>query len=233
MSDPYKIAARRILLTLLEASRKTEFIEYDYLREKTRLADQILLTILEDLNKREHIVLEAGGVIVTSRIGLVEEALRQGIPVDRASLYLDWRDFEALAAKYLRAHGYKVYRNLRLPPPRGLEVDVLGLGKRYAVIVDCKHWSPGYSKKWKLRRAAEDHLERVERLRTRLWVLARRYGEELRNIRRIVPVIVTLTDPGVRYIGKVLVSPINVFNNLLLELDAVVEELGTIIVFND
>ncbi len=233
MSDPYRIAARRVLLTLLEASKKTGFIEYDYLREKTRLASQVLLNVLEDLGKREYIVLEAGGVIVASRISLVEEALRQGIPVDKASLYLDWRDFEALAAKYLQAHGYRVYRNLRLPPPHGLEVDVLGLGRRYTVIVDCKHWSPGYSKKWKLRKAVEDHLERIERLKKRLWVLARKYGEELKGIKKVVPVIVTLTDPGIRYIDKVLVSPINAFNNLLLDLDAVVEELGTIIVFTE
>ncbi len=233
MSDPYKIAARRVLLILLEASKKSDFIEYNYLREKTRLASQVLLSILEELSKKEHIVLEAGGVLVISRINLVEEALRQGIPVDKASLYLDWRDFEALTAKYLQAHGYRVYRNLRLPSPHGLEIDVLGLGKRYTVIVDCKHWSPGYSKKWKLRRAVEDHLERIEKLKKRLWVLARRYGDELRNIKKIVPVIVTLTDPGVRYIDKILISPINAFNSLLLDLDAIVEELGTIISFEE
>ncbi len=233
MSDPYKIAARRVLLTLLEASKKTDFIEYDYLREKTRLVSQVLLSILEELSKREYIVLEAGGALVVSRISLVEEALRQGVPIDRASLYLDWKDFEALTAKYLQAHGYRVYRNLRLPPPHGLEIDVLGLGKRYTVIVDCKHWSPGYSKKWKLRKAVEDHLERIEKLRKRLWVLARRHGEELKSIKKVVPVIVTLTDLGIRYIDKVLVSPINAFNSLLLDLDVIVEELGTMILFEE
>lgn len=229
MSDPYKIAVRKVLLALLEASRKSDFIEYSYLREKTRLTGQVLLDILKDLGKREQIVLEAGGIIIASRIGLVEEALRHGIPVDRASLYLDWRDFEALTAKYLQAHGYRVYRNLRLPPPHGLEIDVLGLGKRYTIVVDCKHWSPGYSKKWKLRRAVEDHLERIEKLKNRLWVLARKYGEELGNIKKIIPVIVTLTDPGVRRIDRVLVSPISTFNSLLLDLDVIVEELKTII----
>ena len=233
MSDPYRLAVRKVLFTLLEASKKTSFIEYNYLKEKTRLASQVLLDVLEELSKSEEIVLEAGGVVVASRIGLVEEALRYGVPVDRASLYLDWRDFEALTAKYLQAHGYKVYRNLRLPPPHGLEIDVLGLGPRYTVIVDCKHWSPGYSKKWKLRRAVEDHLERIGKLKNRLWVLARKYGEELRSIKKIVPVIVTLTDPGIRRIEKALISPINTLNDLLLSLDAIVEELGTIVLLED
>ncbi len=233
MLDPYKLAMRRTILVLLEASKKTSFIEYDYLREKTRLAGNILREILDQLAGTRDIVLEAGGVIVASRISLVEEALKQGIPVDKASLYLDWRDFEALTAKYLQAHGYRVHRNLRLPPPHGLEIDVLGMGKRYTIIVDCKHWSPGYSKKWKLRKAVEDHLERINKVEKRLWVLARKYGEELRGIKKIVPVIVTLTDPGIRHIGKVLISPINAFNDLLLNLDLVVEELGTVIVLGE
>ena len=114
-----------------------------------------------------------------------------------------------------------------------MEIDVLGLGPRYTVIVDCKHWSPGYSKKWKLRRAVEDHLERIGKLKNRLWVLARKYGEELRSIKKIVPVIVTLTDPGIRRIEKALISPINTLNDLLLSLDAIVEELGTIVLLED
>ncbi len=224
MQDPLREAVRKTLLVLLEESKKTEFIENESLEKKTGILGEVLLQVLRLLENKGLIVVEAGGVTIPSRLSLVEEALRQGIPVDKASLYLDWKDFEALSSKYLEAHGYKVYRNIRLPPPRGFEVDVLGLGPRYTVVVDCKHWSPGYSKRWKLRKAAEEHLERTRRLAKRLWLVARRYGEELRRIRLLIPVIVTLTDPGLRTYSNVLISPINLFNDLLLNIDIVVEE---------
>ncbi len=226
MQSPLREAVRKTLLVLLEESKKTEFVENEVLEKKTGILGEVLLQVLRLLEDKGLIVVEAGGVIIPSRLGLVEEALRHGIPVDKASLYLDWKDFEALSSKYLEAHGYRVYRNIRLPPPRGFEVDVVGLGPRYTIVVDCKHWSPGYSKRWKLRKAAEEHLERTKRLAKRLWLVARRYGEELRRIRLLIPVIVTLTDPGLRTYSNVLISPINLFNDLLLNIDVVVEEFN-------
>ena len=226
MQEPLRETIRKVILVLLEASRKTLFIENEYIKSKTNFASEVIIGVLRQLAEKELIILEAGGVIVPSRINLVEEALRYGIPVDKASLYLDWRDFEQLSSRYLEAHGYRVYRGIRLPPPRGFEIDVLGLGPRYTIVVDCKHWSPGYSKKWKLKKAAQEHLERTQRLAKRLWLVARRYGEELRRAKTLIPVIVTLTDPGLRYHEGVLISPITLFNNLLLNIDVVVEELG-------
>ncbi len=226
MQDPLREAVRKTLLVLLEESRRRDFVENSLLKEKTGIVGDFLLNVLRVLEEKGLVLLEGGGVTISSRLGLVEEALKYGIPVDKASLYLDWRDFEALSSKYLEAHGYRVYRNIRLPPPRGFEVDVLGVGPRYTIVVDCKHWSPGYSKRWKLRKAAEEHLERTKRLAKRLWLVARRYGEELKRIKLLIPVIVTLTDPGLRSYSGVLISPINLFNNLLLNIDVVVEELG-------
>ncbi len=205
-----------------------EGIDIHSISKTERIAREILDEIIKMLSDLGFIKVIEEKVIPLAKLKLALYCLSHGLPVDKVALHLHWRDFEELVAEYLRVHNYIVYRNLRISPPKGVEVDVIGQKHDLGLIVDCKHWSPGYSKISKLREAAKEHHDRTSILAKKLWILARKY-EKLREIRRLVPIIVTLTDIGLRYYQGVLISPIALFNDLLLNIDAVIDEYKCII----
>ena len=62
--------------------------------------------------------------------------IKTGVPIEEASRYVDWRDFEGLVAEILESKNFEVMRNFRMKNPT-MEIDVVGTHLGTAVLIDC------------------------------------------------------------------------------------------------
>lgn len=172
--------------------------------------------MLEHLMGEGLIYLGIGNELcVSSIVKLALELVKLGLDVEVISQPLNWRDFEELINEYLNLSGYHVIKNLRFSRRR-YEVDVVGIDEvsGTAVVVDCKHWSPGYGKKGRLVHIAREHRAKVEVLAEDCASLLNKY-KVLSKARILVPLIVTLTDVIRGYIGGSFIVPVLRFNDFV------------------
>ena len=66
-------------------------------------------------------------------------AIKNGVPIEEVSRYIDWKDFEGLVAEILDSKHFDVLRNFRMTKPT-MEIDVVGVRLGIAILIDCKHW---------------------------------------------------------------------------------------------
>jgi len=140
-------------------------------------------------------------------------AIKTGVPIEEASRYVDWKDFEGLVAEILESKNFEVMRNFRMKNPT-MEIDVVGTHLGTAVLIDCKHW----------KRMTNSMLERI--------VL-----KQIERVKHYVaitdeivaaPVIVTLYQEETRFISRVPIVPIIQFSSFIDEFYGNLEEIKTI-----
>ena len=140
-------------------------------------------------------------------------AIKTGVPIEEASRYVDWKDFEGLVAEILESKNFEVIRNFRMKNPT-MEIDVVGIHLGVAVLIDCKHW----------KRMTNSMLEKI--------VL-----RQIERVKRYVaitdevvaaPVIVTLYQEETRFISRVPIVPIIQFSSFIDEFYGNLEEIKTI-----
>jgi len=138
--------------------------------------------------------------------------IKTGVPIEEASRYVDWRDFEGLVAEILESKNFEVMRNFRMKNPT-MEIDVVGTHLGTAVLIDCKHW----------KRMTNSMLERI--------VL-----KQIERVKHYVaitdeivaaPVIVTLYQEETRFISRVPIVPIIQFSSFIDEFYGNLEEIKT------
>ncbi|MGQ0606337.1 MAG: hypothetical protein ACT4OD_05240 [Candidatus Nitrosotenuis sp.] len=140
-------------------------------------------------------------------------ALNKGVLVDEIARYLDWRDFEGLAARILESRDFAIIRNLILTNPR-MELDVVGIRLGIAMLIDCKHWK-------KTTPSALEEIVRKQVERTKHYV-AKTKGAIA------APVIVTLHQDKISFVGKVPIVPIFQLASFLDEFYGNLENVQTI-----
>jgi len=207
-----------------------EFIELiETLSRKGRCIDpdeggQVSLDIMKSLDTF-YVSLD-GKYCLKSLVPVALKAMELGADPFRVAVLLDWRDFEELVLEYLSRSGFEGVRSVRLRSRR-FEIDVLAVDavSGYSLAIDCKHWSPGYSKSWKLREIARAHRAKVE-LMCNECVNLRKGSRILAKAKWVVPAVVTLTGSLRGYFNGSFIVPIQTFRDFLLNLDYYVGELS-------
>ena len=128
-------------------------------------------------------------------------AINLGADVEDVSEYLNWKDFESLTGIILEARDFEVTKNLILTKPR-MEIDVIGRKMDIALLIDCKHWKN--MSKSALDEIVERQIERVK------------HFVSVENISAL-PVIVTLHQETIQFIGNVPIVPIMKLSSFLDE----------------
>ena len=126
-------------------------------------------------------------------------AIKLGATIEDVSEFLTWRDFESLTGMILHEHNFDVTKNLILTKPR-IEIDVIGEKMNIALLIDCKHWKN--MSKSALDEIVKKQIERVKHFVTD------------KNISAL-PVIVTLHQEEIQFIGNVPIVPIMKLSCLL------------------
>jgi len=150
---------------------------------------------------------------VSDKLKIAVALLEKGFPIDEISIALDWRDFEGLTAEILSSKNFAVIKNMILTKPR-MEIDVIGIRLGIAILIDCKHWKR-YSTS-SLTSAVKKQIERTKK-----------YVEKTQGA-IAVPVIVTLYQDKVNFIGNVPIVPIFQFSSFIDEFYGNIDQMKTI-----
>ena len=139
--------------------------------------------------------------------------IKNGIPIEEVSRYIDWKDFEGLVAEILDSKHFDVLRNFRMTKPT-MEIDVVGVRLGIALLIDCKHWK-------RLSRSALETIvvKQIERVK-----------HYISNVKDVIaaPVIVTLNQEETSFISRVPIVPILQFSSFIDEFHGSLEEIKTI-----
>ena len=166
-------------------------------------------------------------VCMESLVPLALRGIELGASPYTVSKFLDWRDFESLVTRYLTLSGWEAIHSLRLKSRR-FELDVIGVNpvSRIGLVIDCKHWSPGYYKKTKLKNTALQHRSKVELLRDEFTFHIAKYPV-LKKCVSLVPAVVTLTECVKGFYEGSFIVPIQTFRDFLNNLDIYLDEVGS------
>ena len=139
-------------------------------------------------------------------------AINLGATVEDVSEFLTWRDFESLTAVILEENDFDVTKNLILTKPR-MEIDVIGKKMNIALLIDCKHWK-------NMTKSALDEIVRKQIERVKRFV-------SIENMPAL-PVIVTLHQEKIQFVGNVPIVPIMKLPSFLDEFIGNSEQLSTL-----
>lgn len=194
------------------------------LSELLGLDERILYSKIKELGR--YVTIVNNKIKLNDPLLFAIQLLKQGYSFKDVTKYLDWHDFEKFSAEILGAHKYIVKTNFRLTKPVRLEIDVIGidLGSGRGIFIDCKHWIHGISRKT-LMEIAEKHILRIKKF-IKYYSWAKPKWTYFRYLRKIVPIIVTLTTPSIRMHENVLIVSIQELNSTLLDLNMVLDLFG-------
>jgi len=198
-----------------------------------RVNEEIVIGIVKDLEAQGLISILNEEIRIIDKVGIALLAIMNGADPERTSIYLSWQDFETLVSKELTEMNIEVIKNLKLKYPKPLEIDIIGIDviSKLCYIIDCKHWSPGYSKKSKLMKETTKHLERVKLFADVCEWIIPRYNI-MRKCKYFVPIIITLTDPGFRAMNGCIIVPILTLRSFITESLKYLEELRAMFIKN-
>ena len=139
-------------------------------------------------------------------------AINLGADLEDVSEYLNWKDFESLTGIILEEKDFEVTKNLILTKPR-MEIDIIGKKMDIALLIDCKHWKS-------MSKSALDEIVRKQIERVKHFV-------SIENISAL-PVIVTLHQETIQFVGNVPIVPIMKLSSFLDEFVGNLDSLKSI-----
>ena len=139
-------------------------------------------------------------------------AINLGADLEDVSEYLNWKDFESLTGIILEEKDFVVTKNLILTKPR-MEIDVIGKKMDIALLIDCKHWK-------NMSKSALDEIVKIQVERVKHFV-------SIENMSAL-PVIVTLHQETIQFIGNVPIVPIMKLSSILDEFVGNLDSLKSI-----
>ena len=215
-----------LILSVLKLTRRGT-VQEDWVARDSRSSTAVTGKLLKTLDQKGFIHLKGGllEVAPSQKLQLVIEAIRQGADIEHASKFLEWKEFEKMAAEAFEINGYFVNRNIRFKA-RGKrwEIDLLARKRPLVVCVDCKHWQHGWSRASVIR-AAEAQVGRTKAFAGSLQVVTDML--ELTGWARVtlVPVILSLIPSPFKFHDDTPIVPILQLQSFIIELPAQVNFL--------
>ena len=144
-------------------------------------------------------------------------ALQRGCDIESISKSVSWKDFEALASEILSLCGYLTRTNIRLSKPSRIEIDVIGVSQKLAIVADCKHWR---------RYSISSISSYAEKQTQRTKILFKAKGRTKQGyIARAIPIILTLYSMDVEFIDGVPIVPISKFKSFIEDVSLHLSEI--------
>ena len=144
-------------------------------------------------------------------------ALQRGCDIESISKSVSWKDFEALASEILSLCGYLTRTNIRLSKPSRIEIDVIGVNQKLAIVADCKHWR---------RYSISSISSHAEKQTQRIKILFKAKGRTKQGyIARAIPIILTLYSMDVEFIDGVPIVPISKFKSFIEDVSLHLSEI--------
>jgi len=215
------VIERQILVSLLKLTRQGPFRK-ELLGKDSRIPMQVVDETLEKLC-RDSFCQKRGGVVEatpTQRVKIAVRAIRLGTDFERVCNFLQWKEFENLAAEAFEANNYSVTSNFHFKhAEKRWEIDLLACKEPLVVCVDCKHWHHGWSRA-AIVKAVDMQTKRTKALADVFPVVYEKIGLETWKHALFIPTILSLTKGPFKFHNKVPIVPILQIQNFLNELPA-------------
>jgi Holliday junction resolvase-like predicted endonuclease len=215
-----------LLISILKLTRDGPVLQ-EVINSESRLPASLVGELLRKLQSDGLVYLRGSMVEVSSaqRLRLAVHALRSGSDLETVSGFLQWKEFEGMAAVALESNGYTVVRNFHFKHGgRRWEMDIVGWKSPIVVCLDCKHWHHG------LQRSAAEKIAEQQTERTRALVMSLP-NPSLKieflfcGTAKFVPAVLSLTFDKFKFYKGVPVVPVLQLQDFLNQLPAYTDSL--------
>jgi Holliday junction resolvase-like predicted endonuclease len=192
-----------------------------------KLPQEIAQKLLKKLQNGGFIYVQKNVVEANSlqRLKLAVQAINLGSDIENVSSFLQWQEFENMAAVALERNGYSITKNLRFKhADRRLEIDIVGCRKPVAICVDCKHWHRGLHPS-ALKRIVEEQVERTIALAESMPSLAGKIECVSWENVKLVPAVLSLVSGRFKFYDNVPVVAVLQLQDFLSQLPAYADSL--------
>lgn len=217
---------RNLLISILKLTKNGP-VSQEVIKTDPTLPASLIEKLLRKLQSDGLVYLSGSIVEVSSaqRLQLAVRALRSGGDLETVSGFLQWKEFEGMAAVAVESNGYTVVRNLHFKHGgRRWEIDIIGWKNPVVVCVDCKHWHHGLHGPV-AEKIVEQQTERTRALAMSLPNPALKIEFFSRGIAKFVPAILSLTVNKFKLYRGVPVIPILQLQDFLNQLPAYTDSL--------
>ena len=217
---------RELIISILKLTKNGP-VAIDVIRKDAKIPSAIAEDLFKKLQNDGLLYLQNKVIDVDSlkRLKLAVHAIELGGDLERVSGFLDWKEFENIAAIAFERNGYIVTRNLRFKHAgRKWEMDIVGCKKPIIVCVDCKHWHHGMYPS-AIRRIVEEQVERTSALAESLPKLAEKIKCASWSIVELVPAILSLTTARFKFYNNVSIVPVLQLQDFISQLPAYADSL--------
>ena len=217
---------RELIISVLKLT-KDRPISFEVVIKDAKIASMVAEDFFKKLQNDGLLYLRNKVVTVDSlkRLKLAVRAVKLGADLERVSSFLDWKEFENIAAIAFEQNGYSVKKNLRFKHAgRKWEIDIVGCRKPIVVCADCKHWHHGMYPS-AIRRIVEEQVERTHALAESMPRLAEKIECASWNRVKFVPAILSLITARSKFYNKVPIVSVLQVQDFLSQLPAYVDSL--------
>jgi hypothetical protein len=160
-----------------------------------------------------------------NRLKLAVRAVQSGADLERVIRFLQWQEFEAIAAYGFEHNNYQVFRNVHFKhDERRYEIDIAACQGRLIVCADCKHWKRSLSRSM-LNKVVGEQVQRTFALSEALPNPKIRIRLSLKGSIKFIPAILTLVPARLRFCDDVPVVSVLQSQDFLNELPGHVHAL--------
>lgn len=217
---------RELIISILKLTKKGS-IGIEIVRKDAKMSSTIAEDLIRKLQNDGLLYLQNKLIEVNSlkRRKLAVHTIELGGDVERVSGFLDWKEFENIAAIAFERNGYSVRRNLRFKHAgRRWEMDIIACKKPIAVCVDCKHWHHGMYPS-AIRRVVKEQVERTCALAESMPKLTEKIDCASWNRVKLLPAVLSLTAVRSKFYNKVPIVPVLQLQDFLTQLPAYADSL--------
>lgn len=213
---------REIILSVLKLTQKGA-AQKDYIAKDAHTPIDIADEMLRKLQEKNLVELNGNNLTTVSsqRLELAIEAIKQGSDPQRTCRFLEWKEFENMAAAAFEANGYTVRRNFhfKAADDRRWEIDLIARKQPRIVCVDCKHWQHGWSRA-SIEKTVNAQAERTKALAESLQKFTDMLGLSRWTSATLIPIIIALTTSTLKIHNDTPVVPVLQLQSFISELPA-------------
>jgi hypothetical protein len=212
---------RDLIITLLKLTRAGP-VSKVIVKKDAKLPSEIFENLLRKLQNDRLIYLQKDFVEADSlqRLKLAVNAIGLGADIESVSGFLQWKEFEGIAAVAFERNGYGVKKNLRFKHARRRwEIDIVGFKQPVVICMDCKHWHHGMSPS-ALKRIVEEQEKRTSALAESLPNPAVKAEFVSWDSAKFIPAVLSLVTGQFKFYDDVPVVPVLQLQDFLGQLPA-------------
>lgn len=215
-----------LIISILKLTRDGP-VTHELLKKDARISSQIVEKLLRKMQNDGLVYFQKNIVEANSlqRLKLAVHAIKLGADIENISSFLQWQEFENIAAVALEQNSYNVTRNLRFShAQRRWEIDIVGCKKPLALCMDCKHWHHGMFPS-ALKRIVTEQIERTSALAEALPNLVGKVECASWEYVKLVPAVLSLVIGRFKFYEDVPIVPVLQLQDFLNQLPAYADSL--------